>query len=193
MPTQEADRRSSPRWASTYKVEIIEGIPEPVVSLYRQGEFVDLCRGPHVPSTGRLRAVKLTGVAGAYWRGDERNEMLQRIYGTAFATPPAARGAPGPHRGGEEARPPPPRQGARPLHLRRRRAGQSVLPPQGRDRLQRAGRLRARPLPPLRLRRSDHAADHGRRAVEALRPLRQLPREHVLLANSRSASSPSSR
>jgi len=69
-----------------YKVEIIRGLDGPVVSLYRQGEFVDLCRGPHVPSTGRLKAVKLTGVAGAYWRGDERNEMLQRIYGTAFAS-----------------------------------------------------------------------------------------------------------
>jgi threonyl-tRNA synthetase len=69
-----------------YKVEIIQGIPDAVVSLYRQGEFVDLCRGPHVPSTGAHRAVKLTGVAGAYWRGDERNEMLQRIYGTAFAS-----------------------------------------------------------------------------------------------------------
>jgi threonyl-tRNA synthetase len=68
-----------------YKVEIIDGLEEEVVSLYRQGEFVDLCRGPHVPSTGRLRAVKLTSLAGAYWRGDERNEMLQRIYGTAFA------------------------------------------------------------------------------------------------------------
>ncbi len=67
-----------------YKVEIIEGIADEVVSLYRQGEFVDLCRGPHVPSTGGHRAVKLTGLAGAYWRGDERNEMLQRIYGTAF-------------------------------------------------------------------------------------------------------------
>jgi threonyl-tRNA synthetase len=69
----------------TYKVEIIEGIPEERVSLYRQGDWVDLCRGPHVPSTGHLRAFKLTGIAGAYWRGDERNEMLQRIYGTAFA------------------------------------------------------------------------------------------------------------
>jgi threonyl-tRNA synthetase len=69
-----------------YKVEIIEGIADPTVSLYRQGEFVDLCRGPHVPSTGAHRAFKLTGVAGAYWRGDERNEMLQRIYGTAFAS-----------------------------------------------------------------------------------------------------------
>jgi len=67
-----------------YKAEIIEGIPEEVVSLYRQGEFVDLCRGPHVPATGRIKAFKLTSVAGAYWRGDERNEMLQRIYGTSF-------------------------------------------------------------------------------------------------------------
>ncbi len=68
-----------------YKVEIIAGIPENRVSLYRQGEFVDLCRGPHVPSTGRIKAFKLTSVAGAYWRGDARNEMLQRIYGTAWA------------------------------------------------------------------------------------------------------------
>ncbi len=67
-----------------YKVEIIEGIGDDDVSLYRQGEFVDLCRGPHVPSTGRLGSFKLTHVAGAYWRGDEKNEMLQRIYGTAF-------------------------------------------------------------------------------------------------------------
>ena len=70
-----------------YKAEIIAGIPgDEAISLYRQGEFVDLCRGPHVPSTGRLPAFTLTGVAGAYWRGDERNEMLQRIYGTAFAS-----------------------------------------------------------------------------------------------------------
>jgi threonyl-tRNA synthetase len=69
-----------------YKVEIIQGIPgdEPL-SVYHQGEWFDLCRGPHVPSTGRLGAFKLTSVAGAYWRGDERNAMLQRIYGTAWA------------------------------------------------------------------------------------------------------------
>ncbi len=70
-----------------YKVEIIRGIAEETVSLYRQGEFVDLCRGPHVPATGHLGAFRLTSVAGAYWRGDSRNEMLQRIYGTAWATP----------------------------------------------------------------------------------------------------------
>ncbi|HWP57263.1 MAG TPA: threonine--tRNA ligase [Candidatus Acidoferrales bacterium] len=69
-----------------YKVEILREIPDETVSLYRQGDWVDLCRGPHVPSTGMLRAFKLTGVAGAYWRGDERNEMLQRIYGTSFPT-----------------------------------------------------------------------------------------------------------
>jgi threonyl-tRNA synthetase len=70
-----------------YKAEIIAGIPSTeAITLYRQGEFIDLCRGPHVPATGRIPAFKLTSVAGAYWRGDERNEMLQRIYGTAFAT-----------------------------------------------------------------------------------------------------------
>jgi threonyl-tRNA synthetase len=69
-----------------YKVEIIKGIPgDESLSVYRQGEWFDLCRGPHVPSTGRLGAFKLTSVAGAYWRGDERNAMLQRIYGTAWA------------------------------------------------------------------------------------------------------------
>jgi len=68
-----------------YKVEIIEGIPEDKVSLYRQGEWVDLCRGPHVPRTGAIKVFKLTSVAGAYWRGDSRNEQLQRIYGTAWA------------------------------------------------------------------------------------------------------------
>ncbi len=68
-----------------FKVEIIRDLEDARVSLYRQGEFIDLCRGPHVPSTGRLGVFKLTHVAGAYWRGNERNPMLQRIYGTAFA------------------------------------------------------------------------------------------------------------
>ena len=69
-----------------YKAEIIESIPvDQTISLYREGDFVDLCRGPHVPSTGKLKVFKLMKVAGAYWRGDHRNEMLQRVYGTAFA------------------------------------------------------------------------------------------------------------
>lgn len=70
-----------------YKAEIISSIPEgETISLYRQGDFVDLCRGPHVPSTGVLKVHRLMKVAGAYWRGDSKNEMLQRIYGTAWAT-----------------------------------------------------------------------------------------------------------
>jgi threonyl-tRNA synthetase len=70
-----------------YKAEIIQSIPAAEdVSLYREGEFEDLCRGPHVPSTGRLKHFKLMKVAGAYWRGDSKNEMLQRIYGTAWAS-----------------------------------------------------------------------------------------------------------
>ncbi len=70
-----------------YKARIIEDIPaREQISLYRQGDFIDLCRGPHVPSTGRIKAFKLTKLAGAYWRGDSRNEMLQRIYGTAWAS-----------------------------------------------------------------------------------------------------------
>ncbi|MBR2974223.1 MAG: threonine--tRNA ligase, partial [Clostridia bacterium] len=67
-----------------YKVEILKELPEGNVSLYRQGEFVDLCRGPHMPSTGKIKAFKLTSIAGAYWRGDTKNKMLTRIYGTAF-------------------------------------------------------------------------------------------------------------
>lgn len=70
-----------------YKAEIIASIPEgETITLYREGDFIDLCRGPHVPSTGKVRVFKLMSVAGAFWRGDSNNEMLQRIYGTAWAT-----------------------------------------------------------------------------------------------------------
>lgn len=68
-----------------YKVELIQDLPaDAVISMYEQGEFVDLCAGPHVPSTGKLKAIQLQSVAGAYWRGDEKRKMLQRIYGTVF-------------------------------------------------------------------------------------------------------------
>ncbi|MBW2476821.1 MAG: threonine--tRNA ligase [Deltaproteobacteria bacterium] len=67
-----------------YKVELIQDLDAEEVSIYRQGSFIDLCRGPHIPSTGMLKAFKLTSVAGAYWRGDEKNAMLQRLYATAF-------------------------------------------------------------------------------------------------------------
>jgi threonyl-tRNA synthetase len=69
----------------TYKLELLNDIEGETVSLYSQGNFTDLCRGPHIPSAGFVKAFKLTSVAGAYWRGDERNKMLQRVYGTAFA------------------------------------------------------------------------------------------------------------
>ena len=69
-----------------FKVEILRGIDAPTVSLYRQGDFVDLCRGPHVASTGAIRFFKLLSSSGAYWRGSEENPMLQRIYGTAWLT-----------------------------------------------------------------------------------------------------------
>ena len=69
-----------------YKLELIDGLEDGDITVYRQGEFYDLCRGPHVPSTGRLGAFKLQNIAGAYWRGDEKNTMLTRIYGTAWPT-----------------------------------------------------------------------------------------------------------
>ncbi|WP_353119945.1 threonine--tRNA ligase [Nitratidesulfovibrio sp.] len=73
----------------TYKVEIVRDIPADTVSVYRSGDFVDLCRGPHIPDTSFVKAFKLLSVAGAYWRGDEKNRMLSRVYGTAFADPKA--------------------------------------------------------------------------------------------------------
>jgi threonyl-tRNA synthetase len=78
--------------AQPYKLELIDEIPDEKVSLYRQGSFVDLCRGPHVSSTGEIRAFELVSIAGAYWRGEERRPMLQRIYGVAFETKEALAG-----------------------------------------------------------------------------------------------------
>ena len=71
---------------AVYKLELVSEIPDEFISIYRQGEFADLCRGPHVVSTSRLKHFKLLSVAGAYWRGDEKNIMLTRVYGTAFDT-----------------------------------------------------------------------------------------------------------
>ncbi|MGN0824026.1 MAG: threonine--tRNA ligase [Candidatus Coproplasma sp.] len=75
------------KYDEKYKVELINDLPEDsTISFYKQGSFTDLCRGPHLPSTGKIKAFKLTSIAGAYWRGDEKNKMLTRIYATAFAT-----------------------------------------------------------------------------------------------------------
>jgi len=84
----EVDKEEAQRLftAQPYKLELIDEIPDEKVSLYRQGSFVDLCRGPHLTSTGQIKAFKLVSIAGAYWRGDEHRPMLQRIYGIAFDT-----------------------------------------------------------------------------------------------------------
>ena len=84
LPRSEAIKFFQDR-GELYKVELIEDLPEDaVISIYQQGDFVDLCAGPHLPCTGMVKAPKLLSVAGAYWRGSEKNKMLQRIYGTAF-------------------------------------------------------------------------------------------------------------
>lgn len=84
LPREEAIKLMEEK-EEPYKVELIQDLPEDaVISFYKQGEFVDLCAGPHIPSTGKVKAIKLLSVAGAYWRGDEKNKMLQRIYGVSF-------------------------------------------------------------------------------------------------------------
>lgn len=91
MPKKEAIEYFKQK-GENYKVELLEEIEDEQVSVYEEGGFVDLCRGPHLPSTGRIRAFKLLNIAGAYWRGDEKNKMLQRIYGTAFKDEEALKG-----------------------------------------------------------------------------------------------------
>ena len=86
LPRDEAIKLMA-KYNEKYKVELINDLPDDaVISFYKQGTFTDLCRGPHLPSTGKIKAFKLVSIAGAYWRGDEKNKMLTRIYGTAFAT-----------------------------------------------------------------------------------------------------------
>jgi len=84
LPREEAIKLMK-KYGETYKIELIEDLPEDaVISFYKQGSFTDLCRGPHLPNTGKIKAFKLTSLTGAYWRGNEKNKMLTRIYGTAF-------------------------------------------------------------------------------------------------------------
>ena len=125
-----------------FKVEILDdlaaaaerdGTPMPPTTFYQQGPFIDLCRGPHVASTGKIGPFKLLGTAGAYWRGDEKRPMLQRIYGTAWATQEELDAVPVAARGGEEARPPPARRPARPVQLPRRLARVGLLASEGPD------------------------------------------------------------
>ena len=84
LPRQEAIKLMEER-EEPYKVELIRDLPEgEIISFYKQGEFVDLCRGPHLPSTGKVKAIKLTSMSSAYWRGDAKNKTLQRVYGISF-------------------------------------------------------------------------------------------------------------
>ncbi len=163
-----------------YKAEIIASIPAGEdVSLYREGAFEDLCRGPHVPSTGRLKHFKLMKVAGAYWRGDHRNEMLQRIYGTAWATKDELQQYLHRARGSREARPPQARPRTRPVPPRRARARPGVLAPEGLDGVAAGRAVHARGLPRQRLPGGQGTADPRQGPVGEDRPLGQVPREHV--------------
>ncbi len=150
-PTRAA-RSSRPR-ASRYKVEILDDLrtaakisnaPAPIVSTYEHGPFIDLCRGPHVESTGKIGPFKLLSVAGAYWRGREDRPMLQRIYGTVWSTQEELDQLPVAPRGGAQARPPAPRRAARPVQLPRRLARRRLLASQGLDALPHARERHAR-------------------------------------------------
>ena len=126
------------------KVERLKEIPDgETITLYRHGGFTDLCRGPHAQRTSQIGAVKLLESSAVYWKGDEANERLQRIYGTAFASPAELERWLEQARAGAGARPPAAGPRARPLQLPPGGAGEPVLPPQGDDRLQRAGRARS--------------------------------------------------
>ncbi len=108
-------------------------LPDEKISIYKTGKFTDFCRGPHIPSTGRIKAFKLLNIAGAYWLGDEKNPQLQRIYGTSFFSQERPRRLPAQAGGGEEARPSRTGQAARPvLDSGARRAGTDLLASQGR-------------------------------------------------------------
>jgi len=115
-----------------YKVELIRDLPvDATISFYRQGDFVDLCAGPHIPETGKIKALKLTSVTGAYWRGDSKNKMLQRIYGTAFLKNAELEAPSRGDRGGKAPRPQKARPRARPVRADGRGPGLPVLLPEG--------------------------------------------------------------
>ena len=148
------------------KVEIIRGIPDDKVSCYRQKDFIDLCRGPHVPSTGKLGVFKLTHTAGAYWKGDEKNPMLQRIYGACFLT---QKDLDAYLKQQEEARARDHRKLGKELDLVAFHPWAPASPfflPEGRRRLQRPARVHARRVREARLPGGRDAADLRRRALQ---------------------------
>ena len=162
-------------------MELIRDLPEDAtISVYKQGEFLDLCRGPHVPDSGRVGAVALLSVAGAYWRGKSDNAMLTRIYGTAFPSKKELRGVPGAHGDGPPAGPSPPGSRTGSVQLPRRGSRIPLLPSQGDEGHQRPARLLAPGAHGRRL-RGDEDAHHPRAdALGALGPLGQLQGQHVL-------------
>ena len=186
------DGSASQAEGEPYKVELVD-TAEGDISLYTQGEFTDLCRGPHLQDSSPIKAFKLTGLAGAYWRGDEHNTQLTRIYGTAFFRQGDLDDAPRAARGGPQARPPPARDAARPVPLLRRLAGLAVLAPEGDGDLERARGPAAAREPRPRLRRGAHAADLRQRALGDLGPLGEVPRAHVHVRVGEPRSSGSSR
>ena len=163
-----------------YKVELLEDIPDEEVSLYEEGGFIDLCRGPHLDSTGQVAAFKLLSVAGAYWRGNEKNKMLQRIYGTSFTKKEDLKKSPRFSRGGQKKGPQETREGTRPVqHERRNRSGPHSMASQRcvntkDDR----GFLAERTLQG-RLQDSLHAAHRKTQFMAEERPPRFLPGEYV--------------
>ena len=148
------------KWGSQnepYKVEMMQDWTDDTVSFYTQGSFFDLCRGPHVPHTGFLKFVKLLSVAGAYWRGDEKRPMLQRIYATAFHDKKALDAHCGVPRGGEEARSPRSGAQARAVPHAGRQSRHDLLAPAGLDALSHPAELRAQQDRARRVCRGPHA------------------------------------
>jgi hypothetical protein len=162
-----------------YKAQIIESIPgTEAITLYQQDNFTDLCRGPHVPSTGKLKVFKLMKLAGAYWRGDSRNEMLQRIYGTAWAKKEELDAYL--YRLEEaEKRPPQAWQATRSVPSAGRGARDGVLASQGLDHLAAGRAVPAARACRGRLPGGADPHDDGPQPVGAVGPLGELSREHV--------------
>ena len=163
------------------KVELVSGIPAgETISGYRQGDFYDLCRGPHVPDTGKLKAFKLLNTAAAYWKGDEKNAQLCRVYGTAFLT---AKELEEHLQRLEEARLRDHRKLGRELDLFSFQPEAPASPffhPKGTVVYNELVNYMRELVPPAGLRRGDHAHGPGRGPVEDQRPLRPLRGEHVL-------------
>ena len=179
MPRDDAVKMFE-RMGEHYKAEIIASIPsnEPI-SLYREGEFIDLCRGPHVPSTGKLKVFKLMKLAGAYWRGDSKNEMLQRIYGTAWAKKEDLEAY---ITRIEEAEKRDHRKLGRALdlfHLQDEAPGMVFWHPKGWSIWQQVEQYMRRVYQDNGYQEVQGAADPRPRAVGALRPLAELQGEHV--------------